>query len=648
MTVEVVDQPITNLFRLISKTYKINIVPAAELSEMQVTINLENITVREGLRHICNINGLEMNEVGDVIYIQKASEKTRHEIDLHSKRIDINVENQPVKEFIKAFAEKTKISIVPGQNLEGKVTGHLKNVLPIDGFKALMAANQLNVRHKSGILLVEGKDESSDTHRPRIRRRGGSPGQSGPVDLDVNDGKVTASLRGANLQDVLRSITDQAELNLVVYGEINQSIDAELKDVPINTALSVFLQGTKFTYIIKEGMILIGESNPKTASGAILSTVDLHHLKYMRAKEAHALIPKSLAEGVKVVKEQNAVLITGTAERITRIKEFMEQIDLPVPQVLIEVVIVEYERSRTSELGVEVGRPSVVGPSLGAEINIDGIKMVAKEKFGSNIFSAATSFLSQNWQIHLKSMLEKKNGKILAMPKITTLNGNKAHLRVRKTQYHPITHFNPQGMPATDFRAIDDGITIDLTPWVTRHGDVNLEIKPSIKTSGIPTSANSPAPVTDRAVTTNVRLLDGETLILGGLIDSKDKNTRSFVPILGHIPIIGYLFSSRAKSKSTTEMVIFVTPHILSDEDLSTDLGQELDALDHRSGFIKDKDFTGKAADKVETVPSDVNTNLDTKPNASNDGEELSKEAEKPEADPSNTTTIPKEAPKKK
>ncbi|MFC1584978.1 type II secretion system protein GspD [Fibrobacterota bacterium] len=586
MKIEVVDQPITNLFRMISKTYKINIVPEADLSGMNVTINLEDISVMDGLRVICTANGLEMNEVDEVIYIQKASEKAIAEMNLYSKRIDIKVENKPVKEFIKEFADKTKISIVPGQDLEGKVTGHLNNVLPVNGFKAIMAANDYSVRQKAGIYLVENLDTEEEGRR-RVR---GPSRPTGPIDIDVMSGKVTASLKSADLRQSIRAITDQSGMNMISYGEISGSVDAELKEVSVNKALSVLLQGTKYTFIIKDGIVLVGERNPKTTSGAVLSTVELHNLKYVRADQAIKLLPKSISEGATVVKEQNAILITGTAETITRIKDFLEQVDMPVPQVLIEVVIVEYDRSSGSEFGIDKGTGAADNPSLAANVDISG----ASATYRDGSFTGAIRFLPQNWNLHLRANLEKNRGKVLAMPKVTTLNGNKAHLRVRRTNYHPVTSFNKDGFQSTDFRAIDDGITIDLTPWVTRHGDVNLEIKPSIKTSQPSNAPNRPAPVTDRAITTNVRLRDGETLILGGLIDSKETSLRKFVPILGHIPLLGYLFSWRSKSLSTTELVLYVTPHILGDEDLGVDLVEELEELDSRGGFIKDKHFMGK------------------------------------------------------
>ncbi len=284
-------------------------------------------------------------------------------------------------------------------------------------------------------------------------------------------------------------------------------------------------------------------------------------------------------------------------------------------------MIVEYNRKKDSEFGLKTGSvpsgvPTLAGnfKTVGASQNVSLLPKI------NNVgpFKAAVKFLPQDWSLSLHANLAKDRGKILSMPKITTLNGHPAHLRVRQTSYYPVTSFNQQGLPSTDFRSIDDGITIDLTPWVTQHGDVNLEIKPSIKTAQPTTNANSPAPVTDRAIKTNVRLRDGETLILGGLINSKESHNREYVPFLGQIPLLGYFFSWRKKVQSTTELVIYVTPHILDEEIEGVNLEEELKELDNRSGFIQDKDFVkSKSKHKAKKVaPEAEKTDSIVKPDS--------------------------------
>ena len=458
----------------------------------------------------------------------------------------------------------------------------------MNGFKALMAANNYNVRQKGGVYLVE-KSEGEGSSRNRRRRRGESTG-AGIMDITFSDGMISASLSGSEIKEVIREVTQAASIDMVSYGEIKGTLDAEFSNVPTTEALKLILQGTKYTFIIKNGVVLVGEKNPKSPSGKILSTMELYPLKYVRVKEAVKLIPKSISEGnYKEVSEQNAVLLTGTAEEIEKLKEFLNEIDLPIPEVLLEVVIIEYDRSNSSDFGIDNSSPGIssTSPSLTSNFSLSNSNTYS-QPIGP--FSGSIGFLPSNWVLNLRSNLSKTNDKILAMPKITTLNGNKAHLRVKTTQYYEVQSFNKEGSQSIDYRSIDDGISIDLTPYVTQHGEVNLEIKPSIKTTGV-AEGNRPAPVTDRAINTTIRLLDGQTIALGGLIKSKESKARTFVPILGHIPILGYFFSWRRKATFTNEMVIYVTPHILTEEELGVNLKDEMDSLKKREGVIESIDF---------------------------------------------------------
>jgi type II secretory pathway component GspD/PulD (secretin) len=259
----------------------------------------------------------------------------------------------------------------------------------------------------------------------------------------------------------------------------------------------------------------------------------------------------------------------------------------------MEVVVVEYNRDKTSSFGLLPGQANGTGPKLDASGSMSGIQYGVK-KGGWN---ALIGIKPPSFDLTLLALESKNKAKILSMPKITTLNGNKAELRVSRTSYFQVSSLNKDGVQNLDYRTIDDGITIELTPWVTKHGEVNVTIAPSVKTAEAASSNGSPPPVTNRSISTNVMLMDGETIALGGLIKSQEDNSRSFVPILGSIPLLGYLFSARTAVTRTTELVIYVTPHILNPETQGVNLEEEFESLDRRSGFLKDGDFLrgGKA-----------------------------------------------------
>lgn len=598
LNVDYVDEPILDVLRAIATAFRLSIIPDKDLGDVKVTIHLENIPVLEGLDKLCKSHGLEMIADGNVYRVRKARENAFSILEVRNKRMNLDVQNRPVKDFLREFVEKTKINIVPGQNLKGTVTGHLKDVEPIDGFKALMAANDYDVRLKNGVYLVENGDSTGQEGQGFRRNRrgaGGFPGQGGGnTDVDVHDGRVTLSLNNASLGDAIREIAEQAGLNYTIIGDVSGNVNAQLKGVTVDEALGALLNGTRYAHIRKDGTLLIGDRNPNTPSGQALSAAELVFLKFIKAENIEKIIPKSIpVENIKVIKEQNAVLISGTVDDINLVKSFINKVDLATPQVLMEVVVVEYTRDKSSQFGIQNGANANDGLNLNAYGNMSGIS----HEIVKGGFKGLIGIKPPNFEMSLRALESKNKAKILSMPKITTLNGNKAELKVSKTSYFPVSSVTKDGFQNNDYRTIDDGITIELTPWVTKHGEVNVNISPSIKTTGVG-DPKLPPPITNRAINTNVMLRDGETVALGGLINSKEDNSRSFVPILGSIPIIGYLFSWRNAVTVTNELVIYVTPHILNPETQGVNLEEEFESLDRRSGFLEQVDFLGSGKGK--------------------------------------------------
>jgi type IV pilus assembly protein PilQ len=598
LNVDYVEEPILDVLRAIATAFKLSVIPDKDLGDVKVTIHLENIPVIEGLDKLCRSSGLELIADGNVYRVRKTRETSFSIIDVRNKRMNLDVQNRSIKDFLREFVEKTKINIVPGQDLRGTVTGHLKDVEPIDGFKALMAANNYDVRLKNGVYLVENGD-SSGSEMPNFRRGRRNPtfASGGNSDVDVHDGKVNLSLNNASLGDALREIAEQAGLNYTIIGDVSGNVNAQLKGITVDEALTALLQGTRYAYISRNGTLLIGDRNPNTPSGQALSGAELVYLKYIKAENLEKIMPKSVpADNIKVIKEQNAILITGTVDDINLVKTFLDKIDVPTPQVLLEVVVVEYNRGKDSEFGIAPGSTNYGSLNANAHGELDGVT----QRFKQGGFEGFIGLLPQKFDLTLRALEAKNKAKVLAMPKVTTLNGNKAELRVSRTSYYQVNSYNiKDGFQNLDFRTIDDGITIEITPWVTKHGEVNVSINPSIKTAE-QAPAGAPPPITNRAVITNVRLMDGETLALGGLINSKEDNRREFVPILGSIPVLGYLFSWRKSLTQTTELVIYVTPHILPPDDQGVNLEEEFEGLDRRSGFLENSDFIKSSKNKPE------------------------------------------------
>jgi type IV pilus assembly protein PilQ len=271
------------------------------------------------------------------------------------------------------------------------------------------------------------------------------------------------------------------------------------------------------------------------------------------------------AENVKVVKEQNAVLIFGTEDLISQAENFINTIDLPSLQILIEVVIVEFSKSALTEIGFRglYARGDTVNrlfPHLTYSASGDDINTVL-DKIGEYLNLTNLGKVPSNFWLLIDALETKGKAKVKARPRITTLNGNEASIDVGWVRYYRTTTGTPE-QPIYQLHSIDAGIKLKIIPWASTAGEITTVIQTEVSNlkslgpEGLPEIAR-------RTANTTVNVKDGETIAIGGLIQTSTIESRESVPILGSIPIIGRLFSHTTTSHEDTELIIYITPKLV-------------------------------------------------------------------------------------
>jgi len=588
MSIDFVDADIAEVLRTISAAYGISIIADKDV-QGKVTLHLKDVPVMDGLEALCNANGLEVIREGKIRRIRKASEKTINILRMNLQRIDLDVQNRDVKEFIKEFADKTGLKILAGNDLNGTVTGSWKNVVPLEGFKALMAAHGFTMKLKNGFWIVQGGGEAKRQSPMGGRQAGGTS----TMDIEVKEGRVSINLEGADLQEVLRAIAEQAKLNIVFYGDAKEVVNATIANATFDEVFSTILKGSRFTYVLTpEGTLLVGE---KGARSALSSSVILP-LRYLKSENALKLFPKSLLEGglqISDVKEQNALLVTGAMSEIGNARQFLSLIDVPTLQVALECVIVEFNRgndfalglrSRAGETKVDTGSTVFKGIGLTGSLSYTGTKVLTRD-LGSMEDVLSIGILPNDFAYELTSNEGNSGAQVLARPSISTLNGNKATINVTNTSYTKVEQISKDGLVASSYQPFNDGISLEITPSVTQAGEISIEIAPEIKTSANRVNADAPRDVSTRTLRTTVNLRDGQTVRLGGLIRSTKNQTRQAVPFFGSLPLVGWLFSYNSEEESVTELVIYITPRVIPVNGLSSDLRTDIETMRKREGM---------------------------------------------------------------
>ena len=298
----------------------------------------------------------------------------------------------------------------------------------------------------------------------------------------------------------------------------------------------------------------------------------------------------------------NKLIVTDVAEVFPQVENILAELDIKPPQILIEAQIVEVNKTSGLTLGFEYGGSdgtlvSLTGPSrevyseyLHGRNNDDTKNLhgwdwifpsYADTQSTSSTTGGTTTTTSSadggsagildftGFQIVLRTLLTRGEAKYLGKPKVVTLNNKTATITTSTDATVGQTMSQSgsgsgEGMTTTSAERRRVGLTLQVTPQVNREGYVTLYVQPSysdLVSSGFDFSKDT----TTRAASTLVRVKNGQTVVIGGLLTSRETDQTRKVPLLGDIPILGWLFTSRTTSKTTTDLVIFITPTILAE-----------------------------------------------------------------------------------
>jgi general secretion pathway protein D len=289
--------------------------------------------------------------------------------------------------------------------------------------------------------------------------------------------------------------------------------------------------------------------------------------------------------------ETHRIVYIADEKTAQYIAQVLTNLDRPKPQVLIKVVFVEVTYNNASDIGVEGGwgRENMNGTIKSASavngFGLSGLSSIVGtnvNQFGQPIssFSAVSpitqpgaglyQILGQDYQVTLRAIAQAGRAKILSRPSILARNNQPATINVG--QYVPLitsVSYNPlNGTPINSITYTTVGVTLQVTPFITADGLVQMMVSPSISsldpTITVPIAAGVNAPVIDnRSADTVVVTADGQTVIIGGLMESDKSQTDTKIPLLGDIPLLGNLFKRRQRSNAQTELLIFLTPRIV-------------------------------------------------------------------------------------
>lgn len=388
-----------------------------------------------------------------------------------------------------------------------------------------------------------------------------------PVDQNEPEQLFTISIDDAEIKDVLESLlVYQGGMSLVLSGGIEGRISLRLKDVTWETMLDAVLQAGGYTSFERNNVLFISDSR-KTL------TTEAFNLNFANAKDIEKTISNLVSSEGKVgINDRlNSIIVSDNAANLEQIRQAIGKLDVKAPQVMIEVLILNVKLTNELKMGVDwtaLGKTATISKNF---FNQGLSATGGSNPFGQLKFSKATS----DWTLTgLVDFIETcEDVKILANPKILVLNNHTATIdSVEEIPYQELSETSAGGsIGTTSFK--EAGIKLEVTPQITDDGYIIMHIKPE-QSAQIGKSEGSDIPVIEtRKADTTLRVKDGQTIIIGGLRKKEPSVKESKIPILGDIPLIGFLFRRIYTEQIESELGVFITPHIytegtLSDEEL--------------------------------------------------------------------------------
>jgi hypothetical protein len=420
-----------------------------------------------------------------------------------------------------------------------------------------------------------------DSHSSPTRIEGTLPMTGWDADVDVApgaNGRIDRLVvRDASLSKVLALLAQTYHLNIVAANDVDAVISITLRDVALEEALTAILSVANYTWVSRDGIILITSLTdsaqlPPGVQGRETQIFDLDFVSATVVSEAVTNFLSPIGKMSLVTSDptdnrrtREMIVVEDIPEALARIGSYIDQVDCPPRQVLIEAHILQVTLKDTQKNGVNF---DALFRIAGAKVNIISVPSLASVPIPSpgvppsppSVPAVLATIAGHDLQAVIDLLQTTNDTKTLGSPKVLVLNQQQANIHVGEDLgYQTTVTSELQSTQAPQFLQV--GVLLDITPRITRDNRVLLHVAPQVSTGAIDPLTQVPNKKTTE-LTTDVMLNDGEGMVIGGLIDEQAITTESKAPYLGDLWRVGFLFRKSEVTKERKEVIIALLPRI--------------------------------------------------------------------------------------
>jgi general secretion pathway protein D len=379
--------------------------------------------------------------------------------------------------------------------------------------------------------------------------------------------------REASSRDIIVTLARYGNLNVVFDPAFREApVTTELRDVSLEDALTSITSSTRTFYkVTAPRTITIVPDTPAKRREYEDEIVRTFFLSNADLKETIDLLRIVVdLRRIAGLPATNAITIKDSPDRVAAASRVLAAIDKARPEVVIDVELLEVDRKRMRDLGLQIASPGAPPTGIDGSVDVNKPGLTLDDL---RHLTAADVFVTGVPGLYYRLIKTDQTTRTLANPQLRTAEGIAAQARFGERVPVPVTTFAPIAtggvpqQPVTSFNYENIGVNIDITPRMHHNDDVSLALKVEVSAvsgvgfGGLPTFAN-------RFINTVIRLKDGETNMLAGLIRDDERNTLDGVPGLTDLPIVGRLFGRNRKETQQTDIILTLTPHIVRVLDL--------------------------------------------------------------------------------
>lgn len=369
---------------------------------------------------------------------------------------------------------------------------------------------------------------------------------------------ISLSVKNASLQEIAMALTKMSGRNVIADAKFTEPVTIKLENVSLNTALDTLTSCHGLTYAEKDGVTFITREDvlKKQAAGFYTFT-----LNYARAEDLQKPLSAVLNSG-KLAAEptSNSLLFNGSPAEARKIKEALQTLDIATQLVTLEAKILSISKSEEKNLGIQWNWESLpqYKSSRDNDSSANGNSQDTNAKGHLRLWRRTHAQF--HFSTTLNALITSGKAKVLATPSLITIPGKKASIFIGS--HIPVVtekHTNGESTYSTEY--VDAGIKLQYTPIVSQDGYITSSVHTEVSTPTLISELKNYR-INSRTADTNVRMRNGETLVIGGLISEEEQKQLQQIPFFSKLPLLGALFKNHYTGKSKTEVIMLLTPYL--------------------------------------------------------------------------------------